>query len=60
MKMKPNIRNQLKQLDDVIRTEFLPVMAAGIYCSDIERRFMSLPRKFQGLGRPIFSESAQK
>ena len=60
MRMKPDIRNQLKQLYSVIRTEFLPVMAAGIYCSDIERRLMSLPRKFQVLGRPIFSESAQK
>ena len=56
----PNIKNHLKQLDDVIRTEFIPVITGGINCSDTERRLMSLPPRFGGLGIPIFSESAQK
>ena len=56
----PNIKNQLKQLDDVIRTEFIPAITVGINCSNTERRLLSLPRRFGGLGIPIFSESAQK
>ena len=56
----PNIKNQLKQLDDVIRTEFIPAITVGINCSNTERRLLSLPQRFGGLGIPIFSESAQK
>ena len=40
--MIPNIKIQLQQLDDVIRTEFLPAMKGGINYSDIERRSVSL------------------
>ena len=43
MRTIPNIKTQLKQLDDVIRTEFIPAIAGGINCSDTERRLMSLP-----------------
>ena len=60
MRTIPNIKTQLKQLDDVIRTEFIPAITGGINCSDTERRLMSLPPRFGGLGIPIFSESAQK
>ena len=60
MRTIPNIKTQLKQLDDVIRTEFIPAITGGINCSDTERRLMSLPPRFEGLGIPIFSESAQK
>ena len=55
-----NTKIQLKELDDVIKTEFLPAITAGINCSDIERRLMSLPPRFGGLGFPILSESSQK
>ena len=60
MRTIPNIKNQLKQLDDVIRTEFIPAITGAINCSDIERRLMSLPPSFGVLGIPIFSESAKK
>ena len=46
--------------DDVKRTEFIPAITGGINCSDTERRLMSLPPSFGGLGIPIFPESAQK
>ena len=39
MRTIPNIKNQLKQLDDVIRTEFIPAITEGINFSDIGRRF---------------------
>ena len=34
-------QSQLKQLDDVIRTEFIPAITRGISCSDTEKRLMS-------------------
>ena len=55
-----NTKNQLKQLNDVIRTEFIPATTGGINCSDTERRLMSLPPRFVRFGIPIFSEYAQK
>ena len=60
MRTIPNIKNQLKQLDNVVRIEFKPAITGGINCSDIERRLMSLPPRFGGLGISIFLESAQK
>ena len=56
----PNIKNQLKQLDDIIRTEFITAITGRVNCSNIERRLMSLPPRFGDLGIQVFSESAQK
>ena len=56
----PTIKNQSKQLDNVIKTEFIPAITGGINCSDTERRLMSLPPRFGGLGIPLFLESAQR
>ena len=41
-------------------TEFMPALTGGINCSDTERRLMSLPPRYRGLGIPIFSESAEE
>ena len=60
MKTIPNIKSQLKQLDDVIRTEFIAVITGGINCFDIEIRLMFLPLRFGDLETPILSESAQR
>ena len=54
MRTIPKIKKQLKQLDDVIRTEFIPAATGGINCCDIERRLMPLPPRFEDLGIPIF------
>ena len=55
-----NIKTQLKQLDIVIRTEFIPLITGGVNCSDTEGRLMSLLPRFGGPGILIFTESAQK
>ena len=60
MRTIPNIKSQLKQLDDAIRTEFLPAITGGINYSDIEKRLMPLPPRFGVLEIPIFSESGQR
>ena len=60
MRTITNIKTQLKKSDDAIRTEFIPAITGGIICSDTDRRLMSLPPRFGGLGIQRFSESAQK
>ena len=60
MRTLPNIKNQLKQLYDVIRTKCIPSITGGIYYSDIDIRWMVLPSSFGDLVVSIFSESAQK
>ena len=56
----PNIGKEVKQLDDVARTEFIPAITGGINCSDLERKLLSFPPKLGGLGIPIFSETAER
>ena len=56
MRTIPNISNQLKQLDEIVRTEFIPAISGGINCSDIEIILLSFPPKLGGLGILIFSE----
>ena len=53
MRTIPNIGKELKQLDDVVRTEFIPAITGGINCSDLERKLLSFPPKLGGL--PIFT-----
>ena len=54
MRTIPNIKTQLKQLDDVIRTEFIPATTGGINCSDTERRSMSLSKVWRSWNSNIF------
>ena len=60
----PNNGKELKQLDDVIRTEFIPAITGGdtrgINCSDLERKLLSFPPELGELGIPLFRETAEK
>ena len=58
MRTIPNINNQIKQLDEIVRTEFIPAINCGINCSDIYRKLPPFPAKLRGLGIPISSEKA--
>ena len=60
MRTIPNIAKELKQLDDVVRTEFIPAITGEIDCSDLKGKLLSLPPKLGGLGIPIFSETAER
>ena len=60
MRTIPNNGKELKQLDDVVRTEFIPAITGGINCSGLERKLLSFPPKLGALGIPIFSETAGK
>ena len=56
MRTIPDISDQLNQLDELITSEFIPVITGGIRCSDIERKLLSLLSQLGGLGIPIFTE----
>ena len=56
----PNIGKELKQLDDVVRTEFIPGITVGNNYCDLERKLLSFPLKLGGIGIPIFSETAER
>ena len=59
MRTIPNNGKELKQLDEVVRTEFIPAITGGINCSDLERKLLSFPSKLGGFGVPIFSGTAK-
>ena len=50
---------QLRQVDQVIQTEFIPSITGGITRNKDERKLLSLPRKLGGLDIPMFVESFQ-
>ena len=60
MRTTPNIDKEVKQLDDVVRTEFKPAITGGINCFDLERKLLSFPPRLGGLGIPIFSETGKR
>ena len=47
---------QLKRLDEVVQSEFIPAITGGIFCNEMERKLIALPPKLGGLGIPIFAE----
>ena len=48
MRTTPNIDKEVKQLDDVVRTEFKPAITGGINCFDLERKLLSFPPRLGG------------
>ena len=47
---------QFKRLDEVVQSEFIPVITGGVFCNEMERKLITLPPKLGGLGIPIFAE----
>ena len=45
---------QLKLLDEVVQSEFIPVITGGAFWNERERKLIALPPKFGGLRIPIF------
>ena len=56
MRTIPDIGHLLKRVDDVILTELILAITGGINVNVAERKLISLPVKYGGLGIPIFSE----
>ena len=47
---------QLKRLDEVVQTEFIPAITDGVFSNERERKLIALPPKLCGLGTLIFAE----
>ena len=47
---------QLKRLDEVVQSEFIPAITGGVFCNEMERKLIVLPLKLGGLGITIFTE----
>ena len=47
---------QFKRLDEVVQSEFIPVITGGVFCNEMERKLIALPPKLGGLGIPILAE----
>ena len=50
----PNIEDQLKKIDEVVRHKLIPASIAGHIINDAERVMLSLPTRLGGLGRNRF------
>ena len=59
MRTIPNIGYLLERIDNIITTKLIPAITGGKQVSVMERRLISLPQKYGGLGIPIFSEIAE-
>ena len=60
MRTIPELDEFLKPIEDTIRNELIPALTGGHICSDNERKLLSLPSRYGGLGIPIFSLCAQQ
>jgi len=59
MRTIPNISRQLKKLDKVITTKFIPAITGGVMINEKEILLLSLPTKEGGLATLIFEKQCQ-
>ena len=50
----PDMNDLLIPLEETIRSRFIPALTGGYQCSDLERKLLSLPARFGGLGMTNF------
>ena len=60
MRTIPGITEDLKQIDEIISSKFIPAITGGIQPNAIERKLFSLPPSQGGLCIPIFNELADR
>ena len=58
MRTVPEISHHLLSLEETLRNRFIPAVTGEYICKVTERKLLSLPTRFGGLGIPIFSEQA--
>jgi hypothetical protein len=56
MRSIPGISYHLRRIDEIILHQFIPAITGGIHVNEVERKLISLPVKFGGLGIPLFEE----
>ena len=55
----PNIRRHLEKLDQAVDTKFILTLTDGHFCEEMERKLLSLPVKYGGMGIVIFCDIAE-
>ena len=55
----PNIEDQLKKIDEVVRHKLIPAVIGGHIINDAKRVILSLPTRLGDLGLKIFTEAAE-
>lgn len=58
MRTIPNISEFLQDVENILQTEFKPVISGGITCSEKKRKLLSLLPKLRCLSIPIFMSIA--
>ena len=53
----PSIRDHLKVLDDILRSDFIPNLTGRPPPNDIDRKLMALPARLGGLGISVPSQN---
>ena len=56
MRIISGVFTHLKRLDEVVQSEFIPVITGGVFCIKMERKLTALPHKLGGLRIPFFAE----
>ena len=56
MRTIPGISHLFEKIDEIVSTEFIPALTGGIFVNEFERKLLSVPAKYGGLGIPIFKE----
>ena len=54
----PNIKDEMKHLDEIVRHRLIPALVGGHVINDFERSLLSLPPRLGGLGLKILEEEA--
>ena len=55
----PNIEDQIKKIDEIVRHKLIPAIIGGHIINDAERVILSLPTRLRDLGLKIFAEAAE-
>ena len=53
------IHKHLEKLDQAVDTKFIPTFADGHFCNEMERKLLSLPVKYGGIGLVMFCDIAE-
>ena len=59
MRTVPDIRKHLEKLDQTVDAKFIPTLTDGHFCNEMERKLLSRPVKYSGMGIVTFCDIAE-
>ena len=59
IRIVPNIRKHLEKLDQAVNQKFISTLTDGHFWNEMERKLLSLPAKYGGMGIIIFCDIAE-